>query len=146
MENVCVSFGHEGPYRKSFLFLSADLRYLPNAYGWSNILPNRTWSFKLDRLTLIAYCRVPEGRGLHKTARPPGHDETWYINPLVCTQVDYVLTDFDLTKWIRLTNYSRVPLMWTPKGRAKSVHISEPSTVVDTLCCGHIIISQAMPN
>ena len=42
---------------------------------------------------------------------------------------------------------SRVPLMWTPKGRAKSVHISEPSTVVDTLCCGHIIVSQAMrPN
>ncbi len=37
-------------------------------------------------------------------------------------------------KWI----YSRVSLMWTPKGRAKSVHISEPSTVVDTLCCGHI--------
>ncbi len=35
--------------------------------------------------------------------------------------------------------------MWTPKGPAKSVHISEPSTVVDTLCCGHIIISQAMP-
>ncbi len=28
--------------------------------------------------------------------------------------------------------------MWTPKGRAKSDHISEPSTVVDTLCCGHI--------
>ncbi len=25
--------------------------------------------------------------------------------------------------------YSRVPLMWTRKGRAKSVHISEPSTV-----------------
>ena len=34
--------------------------------------------------------------------------------------------------------YSRVPLMWTPKGRAKSVHISEPSTVVDTLTCGHL--------
>ncbi len=28
--------------------------------------------------------------------------------------------------------YSRVPLMWTPKGQAKSVHINEPSTVVDT--------------
>ena len=34
--------------------------------------------------------------------------------------------------------YSRVPLMWTPKGRTKSVHISEPSTVVDTLSCGHL--------
>ncbi len=33
---------------------------------------------------------------------------------------------------------NRVPLMWTPKDRAKSVHISEPSTVVDTLCCGLI--------
>ncbi len=29
--------------------------------------------------------------------------------------------------------------MWTPKGQAKSVHISKPSTVVDTLGCGHII-------
>ena len=28
--------------------------------------------------------------------------------------------------------------MWTPKGRAKSVHISKSSTVVDILCCGHI--------
>ena len=36
--------------------------------------------------------------------------------------------------------YSRVPLIWTPKGLAKSVHISELSTVVDTLSCGHIIV------
>ncbi len=34
--------------------------------------------------------------------------------------------------------YSRVPLMWPPKGRVKSVHICEPSTVVDTLSCGHL--------
>ncbi len=35
-----------------------------------------------------SYCRVPEGQGLHKTARPPGHDETRFVNPLVRTQVD----------------------------------------------------------
>ena len=34
--------------------------------------------------------------------------------------------------------YSRVPLMWTLKRRAKSVHISEPSTVVDTLSCRYL--------
>ena len=33
--------------------------------------------------------------------------------------------------------YSKGSLMWTPEGRAKSVHISEPSTVVHTWCCGH---------
>ncbi len=38
------------------------------------------------------------------------------------------------------SQYSRVPLMWTPKGRAKSVHISEPSTVVDALSCGHLVL------
>ena len=41
---------------------------------------------------------------------------------------------------IRPKIYSRVPLMWTPKGGAKSVHVSEPSTVVDTLSCRHLII------
>ncbi len=46
--------------------------------------------------------------------------------------------DFDLSTSDLSSIYSRVPLMWTPKGRVKSVHISEPSTVVDTLCCGHI--------
>ncbi len=36
----------------------------------------------------IIYCHVPEGRGRHKAARPPGRDETRSVNPLVCTQVD----------------------------------------------------------
>ncbi len=38
-------------------------------------------------------------------------------------------------KWVMSHNgtSSRVPPMWTPKGRDKSVHISELSTVVDTL-------------
>ncbi len=33
------------------------------------------------------YCRVPEGRGLHQTARPPSRNETCSVNPLVCEQV-----------------------------------------------------------
>ena len=45
---------------------------------------------------VFIYCRVPEGRDLHKTARPPGRDETRSVNPLVRTQVD-----FDLTKCIQ---------------------------------------------
>ena len=36
--------------------------------------------------------------------------------------------------------------MWTPKGRAKSVHISELSTVVDTLSCGHLEYSMDITN
>ncbi len=35
-----------------------------------------------DSITPI-YCRVPEGWGLHKTARPPGRNETRSVNPLV---------------------------------------------------------------
>ena len=38
--------------------------------------------------TCILSCRVPEGRGLQKTTRPPGCDETQSVNPLVSTQVD----------------------------------------------------------
>ncbi len=49
---------------------------------------------------------------------------------ILCTRSDLLVTHSSI--------YSRVPLMWTPKGRAKSVHISEPSTVVDTLSCGHL--------
>ncbi len=33
------------------------------------------------------YCRVPEGWGLHKTARPPSRDYTRSVNPLVRAQV-----------------------------------------------------------
>ncbi len=31
---------------------------------------------------VLIHCRVPEGRGLHKTARPSGCDETRSVNPL----------------------------------------------------------------
>ena len=36
----------------------------------------------LDRLHIYKYCRMPDGRGLQKTARPPSRDETRSINPL----------------------------------------------------------------
>ncbi len=31
----------------------------------------------------VIYCRVPEGRGLQRTARPLSRDETRSVNPLV---------------------------------------------------------------
>ncbi len=32
---------------------------------------------------ILTYCRVPEGRGLHQSARPLSRDETRSVNPLV---------------------------------------------------------------
>ncbi len=56
-------------------------------------LPN----YHIVILITIEYCRVPEGRGLHQTARPPSRDETRSVNPLVLTCPDLhagsVLTD-----------------------------------------------------
>ncbi len=34
-----------------------------------------------QKMGLHNYCRVPEGPGLQKTARPPGRDETRSVNP-----------------------------------------------------------------
>ena len=50
------------------------------------------------------YCRVPEGRGLQKTARPPGSDETRSVNPLVRAQVDFYYIKLKLNV-DGLTNY-----------------------------------------
>ncbi len=47
----------------------------------------------LDHLTwndpTYIYCRVPEGRGLHQSARPLSRDETQAENPLVLIKVVY---------------------------------------------------------
>ncbi len=39
-------------------------------------------SRRMSSNMIIIYCRVPEGRGLYKTARTPGHDETRSVNTL----------------------------------------------------------------
>ncbi len=39
------------------------------------------------------YCRVPEGQGLHQTARPPGRNKTRSVNPLVCNTHKALRTD-----------------------------------------------------
>ncbi len=40
---------------------------------------------------MVIYCRVPEGRVLHKAAIYPGRDGTRSVNPLVRTQMDKLL-------------------------------------------------------
>ncbi len=42
-------------------------------------------------MTSIIYCRVPEGQGLHQTARPPGRDETRSVNTHKAFMTDVVV-------------------------------------------------------
>ncbi len=77
---------------------------------------------------------------LYFSHRPGGEEALYFLHYLllfahmiikyVKSLVIYIVGTIDI--------YSRVPLMRTPNGRAKSVHISEPSAVVDTLSCGHL--------
>ena len=41
------------------------------------------------RVKVKEYCRMPEGRGPHQSARPLSRDETRSENPLVLMKVDY---------------------------------------------------------
>ncbi len=55
---------------------------------------------------IIIYCRVPQGWGLHQTARPPRHGPLSVhrgTSPIILVRHTrlYILTDLDLTKCIR---------------------------------------------
>ncbi len=60
--------------------------------------PPTCWVTKTPIKGMIRNCCVPEGRGLHQTARPPSRDETRSVNPLVREQVDYFTTCLRATK------------------------------------------------
>ena len=46
-------------------------------------LPGQMTPYINPLSAVLTYCRVPEGRGLHQTAKPLSRDETWSVNPLV---------------------------------------------------------------
>ncbi len=72
-----------------------------------------------------------------KTKIPKAESANFRFCGVICTEAIKVRPHWT-TYWLKFHIYSRVPLMWTPLGRAESVHISEPSTVVDALYCGHL--------
>ena len=50
----------------------------------------------------LIYCHVPEGRGLHKTARPPGRDQTRSVNPYGLRGGPFFAYGFSQTNNVRL--------------------------------------------